>query len=126
MKRLALALTLAATPALAIDVPSGQPVELHEVLVDDLGDEVWLRFRFIAPEIAREGGSITYATAEPDFMHLCETLALPYIAEYALSGDVIVISLADRDTEFGLPDPDATQFFEAFRPVDNTCIWEGL
>lgn len=126
MKRLALALTLAATPALAIDVPSGQPVELREVLVDDLGDEVWLRFRFIAPEIAREGGSITYATAEPDFMHLCETLALPYIAEYALSGDVIVISLADRDTEFGLPDPDATQFFEAFRPVDNTCIWEGL
>ena len=126
MKRLAFAITLGATPALAIDVPSGQPVELHEVLVDDLGDEVWLRFRFIAPEIAREGGSITYATAEPDFMHLCETLALPYIAEYALSGDVVVISLADRDTEFGQADPDATQFFEAFRPVDNTCIWEGL
>ena len=59
-------------------------------------------------------------------MHLCETLALPYIAEYALSGDVVVISLADRDTEFGQADPDATQFFEAFRPVDNTCIWEGL
>ena len=93
MKRLALALTLAATPALAIDVPSGQPVELREVLVDDLGDEVWLRFRFIAPEIAREGGSVTYATAEPDFMHLCETLALPYIDEYGLNGDVVVLSL---------------------------------
>lgn len=126
MRGFAIALTLTATPALAIDVPSGQPIALHEVLVDDLGDEVWLRFRFIAPEIAREGGSVTYATAEPDFMHLCEALALPYIAEYTLSGEVIVISLSDRKTEFGQPDPAATQFFEAFRPVDNTCIWEGL
>lgn len=121
-----LALFLTATPALAIDVPSGQPMELQEVLVDDLGTETWLRFRFVAPEIAREGGSVTYATAEPDFMHLCETLALPYITEFALEGDVIVISLADRPTEFGTADREATQFFEAFRPVDNTCIWEGL
>ena len=121
-----LAAFLLATPALAVDVPSGQPLELHEVLIDDLGDEIWLRFRFVAPQIARDGGSVTYAVAEPDFMHLCETLALPYIAEYALTGDVIVISLADRRVEFGQPDPDATQFFEAFRPVDNTCIWEGL
>lgn len=121
-----LAAFLLATPALAVDVPSGQPVELHEVLVDDLGDEIWLRFRFLAPQIARDGGSVSYAAAEPDFMHLCETLALPYIAEFALTGDVIVISMADRKVEFGQPDPDATQFFEAFRPVDNTCIWEGL
>ncbi|MBD3662691.1 hypothetical protein H9Q16_02035 [Sulfitobacter sp. TSTF-M16] len=114
------------SPALAVDVPSGQPVELQEVLVDNLGTETWLRFRFIAPRIAREWGEIGFADAEPDMVHLCETLALPYIAEYGLKGEVIVISLADRATEFGVADPDATQFFEAYRPVDNTCIWEGL
>jgi hypothetical protein len=122
----ATALTLGASPALAIDVPSGQPVELQEVLVDDLGDEVWLRFRFIAPQIAREAGAIPYDVAAPDMAHLCQSMALPYITEYALEGQVIVVSLADRATEFGVPDPDATQFFEAFRPLDGACIWEGL
>jgi hypothetical protein len=58
--------------------------------------------------------------------HLCEVLALPYIAEYALTGDVIVISLADRATEFGVADRDAIQFFEAYRVQDGRCIWEGL
>ena len=119
-------MALLAGPAQAIDVPSGQPVELQEVLVDSMGAETWLRFRFIAPQIARDGGSITYEEAEPDMAWLCEALALPYIAEYALEGQIIVISLADRATEFGTADPEATQFFEAYRPVDDTCIWEGL
>lgn len=130
MMRLVAAAFLAsasAAPALAIDVPSGQPVELQEVLVDDLGNnQTWLRFRFIAPQIARDGGTVDYETAAPDMAHLCQSLALPYMAEYALEGQMIVISLADRATEFGVADPDATQFFEAFRPVDNACIWEGL
>tara|TARA_R110002072_G_scaffold40393_7_gene114580 strand:- start:530 stop:910 length:381 start_codon:yes stop_codon:yes gene_type:complete len=126
MKRLILALILAAAPALAIDVPSGQPIELQEVLIDEVGGEVWLRFRFIAPEIARDGGSINNEVAAPDMMHLCATLALPYIAQYDLNGQIIVVSLADRITEFGVQDPDATQFFEAFRADGDTCIWEGL
>ncbi len=124
--RLAAALILSTAPAFAQDVPSGQPVELHEVLVDEVGAETWLRFRFVAPQIAREGGSITYVDAEPDMQYLCDTLALPYIADYALTGDVIVISLADRPTEFGEADPDATQFFDAYRPDGTSCIWEPL
>ena len=117
---------LTATPAFAIDVPSGQPIKLQEVLVDDVGGEVWLRFRFIAPEIARDGGSVNYEAAATDMFELCATLALPYITQYDLEGQIIVVSLADRTTEFGVPDPDATQFFEAFRPQGDTCIWEGL
>ena len=124
--KLAAALILAATPALAIDVPSGQPVELQEVLVEQMDDETWLRFRFIAPRIARENGSVDYLQAEPDMTHLCTTLAIPYAAEYGLDGDVIVVSLADRAVEFGAANPDATQFFEAYRPRDGVCIWEGL
>ena len=125
MKLLA-ALILAASPALAIDVPSGQPVELQEVLVDTIGDETWLRFRFVAPQIALDGGTVDYETAAEDMTHLCDTLAIPYVADIDLTGDVIVISLADRSVEFGQADPDATQFFEAYRVEDNLCIWEGL
>ncbi len=119
-----LALILAATPALAIDVPSGQPLELQEVLVDRHDTQTWLRFRFVAPQIARDTGALGYVDTVPDFLHLCASLAVPYMADYQLSGDVIVISLADRATEFGVPDPDVTQFFEAFRIRDGACIWE--
>lgn len=126
MKGALLAILLAAGPAHAFDVPSGQPVELQEVLIDTVEAETWLRFRFIAPAIAREAGTIDYQTAAEDMMFLCESFALSYIADYALTGEVIVISLADRETEFGTADPDATQFFEAFRAEGEACIWEGL
>ena len=120
------ALILAAGPALAIDVPSGQPLELQEVLVDTIDEETWLRFRFLAPQIAGDGGTVDYETAAQDMAHLCDTLAIPYIADYALTGDVIVISLADRPVAFGEADPDATQFFEAFTVENGLCILEGL
>lgn len=115
-----------ATTLHAAEVPSGQPVTLHEVLVDETADMNRLRFRFIAPQIARDGGAQTYESSADDMLYLCSTLAIPYIAEYALTGEVIVISLADRETEFGVADPDATQFFEQFRADGDTCIWEDF
>lgn len=127
MKRLLpLILTLAPLQALALEVPSGQKVALQEVLVEDIGGETWVRFRFLAPDIARKGGGVSYEQAAPDMAHLCAELALPYLREYALEGQMIVISLADRATQFGVPDPEATQFFEAYRPDGEACIWEGL
>ena len=64
MKPLILSLVLAASPALAIDVPSGQPITLQEVLVDTIGAETWLRFRFVAPEITSDAeGQDPEATA---------------------------------------------------------------
>ena len=115
-----------ATPALAIDVPSGQVIDLQEVLVEDMGEETWLRFRFIAPQIAEGPDAIAYDLAAPDMEHLCAVVALPYMIEHALVGQVIVVSLADRAVEFGAADPEATQYFEAFRAQNDTCIWEGL
>jgi len=99
---------------------------LHEVLVDQVGTQTWLRFRYVVPEIAREGGTVSFTEAEPHMAHLCAAFAVPYTREHALTGDVIVISFADRETEFGVPDPDATQFFEAYRIENDACIWEGL
>lgn len=120
------ALILSASAVLATEVPSGQAVSLHEVLVDDTASGNWLRFRFLAPQISRDSDGLNYETAAADMIHLCDALALPYIDQYALTGEVIVISLSDRETEFGQPDPDATQFFEAFRVKDGTCIWEDF
>lgn len=126
MKASILALALAASPAWAIDVPSGQPISLQEVLVDQVGAENWLRFRFVAPDIARDGSGVNYAIAAQDMAHLCGTLALPYMDEYALSAEMIVISFANQEVEFGTANPEITQFFEAFRRQDGACIWEGL
>lgn len=117
---------LLATPALAYDVPSGQPVDLHEVLIDDVGNQTLLRFRFLAPKIARDTGDISYGEAGPDMEHLCETVALPYSRDFELEGEVVVISLADRVVEFGTADPEATQFFDAFRIDGDACIWEAF
>ena len=126
LKRSVIALAMLALPAHASDLPSGQTATLHEVLIDTVNDEPWLRFRFVTPAIGRNGGTVSYAEAEPDMAHLCDTLALPYIAEHDLQGEVIVISFADRITEFGVPDPEATQFFEAYRVKNKACVWEGF
>lgn len=110
----------------ALEVPSGQPVELYEVLIDEVGADTWLRFRFLAPEIARNGGSVDFAQAEPDLEHLCQAVALPYLAEYDLAPEFVSVTLLDRPVEFGRSDPDATQFIDVFRIASGTCIWEGL
>ncbi len=119
------------TPALAetetlLPVPSGQPVHLSDVLLDNNPGELWLRFRFIAPRIGSTVGRITYDVAAVDMEHLCQTLALAYVAKYELDPARVVISFSDRPTEFGHSSPDATQFFEAYRLDQSRCIWEGL
>jgi hypothetical protein len=122
--RAVLALLCAATPLAAAEVPSGQEVTLHEVLVDAQDTATYLRFRFLAPQIAAGPSKIGFDVAGTDMMHLCNVLALPYVDEYALEGDRIVISFMDRITEFGVPDPDATQYFEQFRAESCACMWD--
>ena len=121
-------LSLLAAPASAsendYDTPSGQVVTLREILLDDAPGAPWLRFRFLAPAIARSGGSVDPETAAADMEHLCQEIAAPYTAAQGLAPDRIVISLSDRDLAFGETNPDATQFFELFRLQDGLCIWE--
>lgn len=121
---LCVSLTAPATAQQFVAVPSGQQVALSEVLIDETPGETWVRFRFLAPAIARQGGTIPHDLAAADMDHLCETLVLPYLTEFALTPARVVISLADQDVPFGAMAPEATQFFEAYRPENNTCIWE--
>ncbi len=122
---LALALGVAVTAAPlgaqeAVTVPSGQPVRLHEVLMDDAPGALWVRFRFVAPRIGAAGDSVA------DMDHLCAQVALPYLAEHRIDAVRVVISLSDRELPFGEPAPDATQYFEVYRPENGRCIWEGF
>lgn len=109
-----------------VAVPSGQPVTLNEVLLDETPGALWVRFRFVAPGIARDGGAVTPEAAAPDMDHLCAEVALPYLDAQQIEAARIVISLSDRLVEFGAPDPDATQFFELYRPENGLCIWEAF
>lgn len=114
----------ASTDAGSLDVPSGQEIELSEVLIDDTPGETWIRFRFLAPQIGRNAGDIGYDVSAPDMDHLCEEFALPYLAQNDLTAARVVISLSDQIIAFGASDPSVTQFFEAYRPENARCIWE--
>lgn len=108
-----------------IPVPSGQPVTLQDVIWNAPGPEgLTVRFRFVAPQIARDKGSVDYALAAEDMAHLCQTYALPRIAEFGPHPSQIIISLSDVALPFGDAAPEATQFFDAFSHQDGVCIWE--
>ena len=115
-------------PGAAVSTPSGQDVTFLDV-VEDTESAVGsaMRYRFVAPGIARETGNVTFSQAEEDMAALCQEHVLPHL----LTQDVelpqqIIIVLSDRAVEFGVADQDATQFFEAYRPEGETCIWEGF
>ena len=115
---------LAASAQLYSDLPSGQSVTLTEILMDENPGALWTRFRFVAPDIARDGGSVSSELAALDMDVLCNDVAAPYLIQEAIDPERVVISLSDRAVEFGAPDPAATQFFETYRLEDARCIWE--
>jgi hypothetical protein len=107
-----------------IAVPSGQPVTLQEVIWNAPGPQgLTLRFRFLAPEI-RAGGTVDFDTAMADMLHLCQTFALPRLADFGPAPAQVIISMADVALPFGDAAPEATQFFEAYSVQDGTCVWE--
>ncbi len=82
------------------------------------------RFRFLAPGIAKAGGSVSFDLAQTDMLDLCQNYALPRVAGSLTSPTQIIISLSDRAVPFGQSDAEATQFFEAYTIEGNSCIWE--
>lgn len=128
----AVLLATLATPTAAaraegpIVVPSGQEVVWIETISDAQGPMgLTIRFRFLAPAIAAEGGTVTPEAALEDMAYLCDTFALPRLSEMGPQPAEIVISMADRPLPFGVAEPEATQYFEAYRPEAGACIWEA-
>lgn len=111
-----------AAPAAAQTVPSGQPVVLWQVLwerVEGQGTQAILRF--IAPGVARDGGTIDFDAAQADMDWLCETHGLPVAALPYARSDSIVVTLMDRAVPRGVTDPDASQFFALYRVESGAC-----
>ena len=104
-----------------VAVPSGKAVVLQDVITDAPGPGLIYRFRFIAPHVA--GG---HEGAVDDMQALCDSYALPRLAEIGPQPARISISLADRPVEFGEISPDVVQFFEQYSLEEATCTWEGL
>ena len=108
-----------------IEVPSQQEVTLLDVIWNSEGPEGPApRFRFLAPAISRDGGSIDFAAAEADFQHLCEGFVQAQLAQRGLAAPMVLIALYDRAVAFGTSDPDSTQFIEAFRLDGAICTRE--
>jgi hypothetical protein len=113
-----------ATNEILLAVPSGQPVTLVDVLEDEAGPAgATLRFRFLAPEIGA-AGSIDVDTAIADMAALCDSMAIPEVATRDPAPAQVVIALMDRLVPFGETDPDAVQYFEAYRIEDGACLWD--
>lgn len=103
--------------------PSGQAVTLEEILLDENPGALWVRFRFLAPDLAALG-DIDPDQSAVDMQALCDQIAVPYLVDNAIEPVRIVISMSDRKVPFGQSDPAATQFFELFRLENAACIWE--
>lgn len=106
-------------------LPSGQRVTLQDVIWGDDGPQGrTVRFRFVAPQIAPGEGAVGFDAAAADMKVICETFAMSRIVAEEQAPAQVIISLSDRAVPFGEADPEATQFFEAYRLEDGACIWE--
>lgn len=108
-----------------VDVPSGQPVDFSDVVRDARGAKglTW-RFRFVAPEIDREKGTIDFETAAKDMDHLCNFFAIDRVSNLGPRPNQIIISFSSEPIDFGASDPEITQFFEVYAISEERCIWE--
>ncbi len=109
----------------ALALPSGQTVTLVETIWNTPGpDGLVTRFRFLAPAINPQTGTVGFDAAVQDIAWICQNFALARVSEFGPLPSQIIVSLEDRPVPFGEANPEATQFFEAFRIEDGACIWE--
>ena len=119
---LCLAQQAAAAQEEALLLPSGLEARFLEVLTDRPGGGLAYRFRFVTEGFT--GGEAALEAVMADMDYLCQTYAVTRLPGIGPMPSRIVISLADRPSEFGVFDPDVTQVFEAYSVQDGVCIWE--
>ncbi|MEO3415617.1 DUF6497 family protein [Roseovarius sp. CAU 1744] len=111
-----------ASDADTVVLPSGLETYLQETLWDRPGGGLVYRFRFVAP--AFSAAEADFDAVSADLEHLCNSFALPRLSNVGPLPSQIIISLADRESEFGVIDPDVSQVFEAYSIEEDTCKWE--
>ncbi|MGR3462247.1 MAG: DUF6497 family protein [Roseovarius sp.] len=107
----------------ALRLPSGPEARLFEVLTNrPSGGGLIYRFRYVADGFTAE--TERFDAISGDLAWLCETHALPRISNIGPQPVQVIVSLADRESEFGVYDETVTQVFEAYRIENDRCIWE--
>lgn len=106
-------------------LPSSQEVVFQEIVSDTQGYGLTYRFRFVGPWIRAGRKEMSYEQIEADMAFLCTDYALPRIANIGPRPAVVIISVAEREVPYGEAMPDVVQLFEAYRPEEDSCIWEG-
>lgn len=128
LRWLALVALILPLPALAddgLDLPSGEKVTLIEVLNNVPGsDGLAVRYRFLAPQIARSGGTVDGDTAGSDMDWICNNYALQRLPTNGPQSVEIIISMSDMLVPFGEDHPEATQFFNSYAITNGKCEWE--
>lgn len=102
-------------------LPSGLETYLHETLWDERSTGLAYRFRFVAPDLT---GQEDFETKMTDLEYLCNSYAVPRMANIGPQPTQIVISIANQESEFGVTDPNVIQIFEAYSLDQGGCIWE--
>ncbi len=104
-------------------MPSGQSIVLWEVVwerVEGAGTQAVLRF--IAPDVARDGGAVGADAALGDMDWLCATHGVPVAALPTARSDAVVVTLMDRPVPRGSVDPEATQYFGLYSIEGGDCL----
>ncbi len=102
-------------------LPSGLKVVLQEMIWNERGNGLAYRFRFVATDLT---GQESFEETMTDLEYLCNSYAVPRLSNVGPQPNQIVISIANRESEFGVMDPDLIQVFEAYRLDQGGCIWE--
>lgn len=117
-----MALAFAGGAAAQGALPSGQALVLWEVVWERVeGAGTQAVFRFIAPGIAREGGTVDADAAFADLDWLCATHAVPVATLPAAQADTVVVTLMDRPVARGVTDATATQYFGVYTVENGGC-----
>ncbi|WP_138933634.1 DUF6497 family protein [Roseovarius arcticus] len=103
-----------------IHLPSGGQAYLYEVIGQG-SDEV--RLRYVSAKF--DPSALEPEALLADMTFLCQNNAL-VLAGGSDAPQHVTVSLADRETEFGILNSDVSQSFEAFTIDRTTCIWEAF
>lgn len=105
-------------------LPSGFHVEHFDTIREEGDQGVVMRVRFVAQGLGGDGAD--YASLAPDMEHLCQVFAPRLAAETGEIPRRIVVSLMSEPTEFGIANPQVTQYFESYLVENGLCIWEAF
>ena len=99
---------------------SGLDVTVHEVVIEQqpFSNDVFLVMRFLAPDLGTSN-----APPLEDMQWACEQWGLREATTLSPPPTRIVVELMVRPPPRGEPNPAVVRVFEAFQPVDDTCVW---